>query len=137
MVALDLQAGRVHLLSAGHGPILKLCQGGRIELIQAQLPPLGIVAVPDGDHALDVPLEPGEFIVLFSDGIIDRTNPEGADFGQQRVEELLARAFPENSRDIVDLLFRETELFAGGALPPDDASVMVIGRFSTAHNPVA
>ena len=83
------------------------------------------------------PWDSGEFLVLFSDGIIDRTNPDGVDFGQKRVEELLAGAFPENSRDIVDLLFRETDLFAGGTVPPDDASVLVVGRLSAAHNPVA
>lgn len=137
LVALDLRPGRVQLLSAGHGPIFKICQGGRIELIQAQLPPLGIMPIPEGDHALEIPLDSGEFLVLFSDGIIDRTNPDGVDFGQKRVEELLAGAFPENSRDIVDLLFRETDLFAGGTVPPDDASVLVVGRLSAAHNPVA
>ena len=128
LVGLDLQRGRVELLSAGHGPILKLCHGGRIELVEAQLPPLGIAAIPEHGSSLEIPLAEGEFLVLFSDGIMDRTNPDGEDFGQQRIEQVLAQAFPENSRDIVDLLFRETDDFAEGTMPPDDASVMVIGR---------
>ena len=92
------------------------------------MPPLGIAAIPEHGSSLEIPLAEGEFLVLFSDGIMDRTNPDGEDFGQQRIEQVLAQAFPENSRDIVDLLFRETDDFAEGTMPPDDASVMVIGR---------
>ena len=128
LVSLDLHQDRMGLLSAGHGPILKICLGGQIERIDAQLPPLGVATIPSEDLALKISLAPGEFLVLFSDGIMDRTNPEGLDFGQERIERALAQAFPEKSRDVVDLLFRETDLFAEGTMPPDDASVMVIGR---------
>ena len=128
LVSLDLHQGRIGLLSAGHGPILKICLGGQIERIEAQLPPLGVATIPPEDLSLKISLAPGEFLVLFSDGIMDRTNPEGLDFGQERIERTLVQAFPEKSRDVVDLLFRETDLFAEGTVPPDDASVMVIGR---------
>ena len=137
LVSLDLDLGCLKLLSAGHGPILKVALGGRVELIKAQLPPLGIAAIPPTDVSLEVPLDSGEYLVLFSDGIMDRINPEGVDFGQDRIEQVLAEAFARSSRDIVDLLFRETDLFAEGTPPPDDASVMVIGRISAGNNPVA
>lgn len=137
LISLELDQGRIRLLSAGHGPILKLSDGGEVVLLETQLPPLGVAPTPEHVRPSEIFLTPGDFIVLFSDGIMDRTNPDGEDFGQKRIEHALSAAFPENSADVVDLLFRESELFASGSSPPDDSSVLVVGLSKSARNPVA
>ena len=137
LISLQLEQGRIRLLSAGHGPILKVSAGGQVELLETQLPPLGVAPTPVSVLPSDILLAPGDHIVLFSDGIMDRTNPGGEDFGQERIEQALAVAFPEKSADLVDLLFRESELFAEGASPPDDSSVLVVGLSKSPRKPVA
>ena len=138
LISLDPERRRIRMLSAGHGPILKVGPRGRIAQLEAQLPPLGITPIPAGTPSLECSLDEDEYIVLFSDGIMDRVNPKGEDFGLPRIESVLSGSFPRNSAQIVDSLFLESELFAEGALPPDDASVLVLGLPKKLdRNPVA
>jgi sigma-B regulation protein RsbU (phosphoserine phosphatase) len=81
--------GEAEYALAGHLPILVWRQtAGRIEKLENEHPPLGVVA----SHrftARRVPAASGDVFLLLTDGLTEVTNVAGEEFGSQRVEALL------------------------------------------------
>lgn len=79
---------RLSFINAGHNPPL-LMGAGRRERLEAGGPPLGIF--PDTDFQVgSLGLEPGDLLVLYSDGITEAGSDRGEPFGEARLEALLA-----------------------------------------------
>lgn len=104
---LDLETGRLRLLCAAH-PAPLLVRGGR---------PVGEVVVPPGvplgfggrdDDVVETSLEPGDRLLLFSDGVVEARSTGGDFFGLER---------------LVDLLTREE---SGGQAPPETLRRLIL-----------
>lgn len=94
LARLDTATGVLHFLLAGH-PAPLLVRHGKVvkELAVPPRPPLG-VTLPDGpgptvavEH-----LEPGDRLLLYSDGITEARDVNGEFFGEQRLVELTEHA---------------------------------------------
>ena len=74
-------------------------------------------------------LEPGDLLVLYSDGIVERQGPEG-EFGRERVESYVsdARDRGEAVAAMVDGLLDEVHRFGQGQEFADDVTAMVVRR---------
>jgi PAS domain S-box-containing protein len=86
---LDVEDGIAAYGAAGHPPLLRWHKGsdGASEVLENGLP-LGLFADPSYS-AITVQLEPGDRIVLYTDGIIEATNPSGEQFGMKRLKSIL------------------------------------------------
>lgn len=85
----DRQAGAAALVQAGHPPPLVASgQGTDWRALGQGGLPVGILPDP-GYEAIEVPLPPGARLVVYSDGITDCRDPAGAEFGLQRLQQLL------------------------------------------------
>jgi sigma-B regulation protein RsbU (phosphoserine phosphatase) len=74
-------------INAGHNPPL-LIGAGRRQRLEAGGPPLGIF--PDTDYQVgSLGLEPGDLLVLYSDGITDAGVDRGEPYGEARLEALV------------------------------------------------
>ena len=84
---------RVTLVSAGHpGPVL-VRRGGRVEIPAVAGDPVGFYPTADAVFAeLDLHLEPGDRMYLYSDGVVETADPQGALLGAARVGAALAEA---------------------------------------------
>jgi serine phosphatase RsbU (regulator of sigma subunit) len=103
-----------------------LIRNGRPQLIETAGLPLGAFA---GARYADteVRLEPGDLILLVSDGIVEARAPDGALFGFERLEELLANAQPAiHPGQLLDDLLGHVHAFMDGAEQHDDMTVVVI-----------
>ena len=60
-----------------------------------------------------VKLQPGECIVLFTDGVIEALNPEGEEFGQKRLTELLKTNARSSAAEILPLIREAVLAFSG------------------------
>ena len=82
--------GTARLLLAGHPPPL-VVRDGRVRAVGRSGPLLG--AVEAADWPLEpVALQPGDTIVLYTDGVLDAALPDGRRFGEARLEALVAGA---------------------------------------------
>jgi serine phosphatase RsbU (regulator of sigma subunit) len=82
----------VTLASGGHPPALILRDDGRIEAVDAEAGMLLGLFPETGVVDQQLRLDPGDAIVLYTDGVIEARDPStGEQYGQERVEELLAR----------------------------------------------
>lgn len=146
LAELDLSTGAISTLSAAH-PAPLLVRGGRAlgELDTDPGLPLGLGNRQD--TVVRASLEPGDRILLFSDGVVEARGADGDFFGADRLVDLLGRAEaarqtpPETLRRLVLAVLEHQE----GALQDDatllmlewagDSSAVTPSRFEPAGTP--
>jgi hypothetical protein len=90
LTELDLHTGRLHYVVAGHPPPL-LLRGGKVvrSLDQGRRLPFGLGT---GELILgDTTLQPGDWLVLYTDGIVEAREADGGLFGLDRLIDFLQR----------------------------------------------
>ncbi len=73
-------------------------------------------------------INPGDILVFFTDGIVERENADGEIFGEERLMEFLKKNRKKESAYIVDRLFRHLSEFGGKEKWRDDATVIIVKR---------
>lgn len=91
---LDTNRGTFNFASAGHPGPLRLRPGGLPEYVDESGPPAGVCEEPYENHVLTV--EPGERLLLYSDGAYEQSCPSGERFGRER---LMRAALEHAGRD--------------------------------------
>jgi serine phosphatase RsbU (regulator of sigma subunit) len=125
LAELEYDSGQIRYLNAGHNPPLVVRPDG-MERLPASSLPLGMLdaAVYEEGAAR---LEPGDLLVIYSDGLTEATRPDGEEFGA-RVESVvrtLRGVAPELAgRRILD----EVETFLADTRPEDDLSLVIVRR---------
>ena len=123
---LTIATGEVALVDAGHNPAVLLRRDGL--LVTPALPKCMALGVMDDAPyvAGKVTLQPGDAIVLYTDGATDARNPAGAQFGVERLEQTIADARGRSAEAIAAAIRAATDKFAAGAAPEDDLTLLVL-----------
>lgn len=121
---LDPAARRVVLANAGHEPPL-LLRDGRVERIDGGLPPLGIDPLLFADGCPECIVElGGATLALFTDGLTEARDEDGAMLGGEGIEALLLRHadLPPSERlgAVIDAVAPD------GAALRDDATLLLV-----------
>jgi serine/threonine protein phosphatase PrpC len=132
LVDLDTESGLLSWINAGH-PLPLLLRDHRLvkSLACPPVPPLG-VRLPEGMPKPELTvsherLEPGDQVLLYTDGVIEARSPDGDFFGEQRLADLLTRNLaaglpvPETMRRVVRALLEHQQ----GQLS-DDATLLLL-----------
>jgi serine phosphatase RsbU (regulator of sigma subunit) len=118
--------GRLDLSVAGHEPPFIVRKDGRVEQVEVVGgPPLGALAQFDytGNTAM---LEPGDALVLVTDGVTEATDAKGDLFGSQRLRDVLSLG-PFGSADaVVTEILSAIAAFVGEAEQSDDLTVLAL-----------
>ncbi|WP_175453079.1 ATP-binding SpoIIE family protein phosphatase [Microbulbifer yueqingensis] len=96
-VLLELDACKQHMriLNAGMPAACLSRAGGRLELLESRHLPLGVMRQLTLDNAIEyVPLERGDRLYLWSDGIHEARSTSGEMFGEERLLSLMANSRP-------------------------------------------
>jgi serine phosphatase RsbU (regulator of sigma subunit) len=83
-----------------------------------------------GSTSTDLTLEPGDRLVLYTDGFLEAKASDGEVFGEERFSEELLRGAPLSPEALGEELIRRVEGFAAGKL--DDDLTMLIVEFQGA-----
>lgn len=122
---------RVRLLSAGHGPLFfYVLRDDRFDMKQAQGLPLGISLTLQSEPELEVDLNPGDLIVLTTDGFFEWSNPEDEHFGTARMEQSIRATRHLPPAEIISALHRDVLAFSRGTKQQDDLTAVIIKRKS-------
>jgi len=122
--AYDPVARRLSYSNAGHNPPLVVRKDGRIEELAAGGLIPGVFALADYDEAV-VDLEPGDTVVLFTDGVTEAEDRHGM-YGDERLHALLRRERGGSAADIADAICKYVDRFSHGLHQTDDVTVVVV-----------
>ena len=121
---LDRQ-GNLDYLIAGHPSPLLLRHGQVTELIAGGSFPVGLI--PQATYELAcATLEPGDTLVLFSDGVTEATDPDEQLFGVHRLSETLAGEDNAPLDRIQKKVVESVEKFTRGASQADDITLLLV-----------
>jgi hypothetical protein len=90
LATLDLASGTLRWLNAGHPLPMLIRQGHRIDLASEVAPPIGIG--PVAASLTEASLQPGDILLLFTDGITEARSADGTEFGRERLADFTERA---------------------------------------------
>ena len=134
-VWIELTAGgTARLCNAGHPAPLIIRSGAEPDRIEASGLPLGVTEHSDYEDAAHT-LQPGDTLVLYSDGLSEATDRStGKLLGIERVEaiciEAATQSAPARATQIAALILERIDDLSGGSTNHDDMSVLVIRRIS-------
>lgn len=102
-----------------------ICRAGAILKPTAEGVPVGLLDTRDYDE-VHVPMQSGDLLVLYSDGVSDGLNVEGDEFGVDRIASVMERASSSTPKQIVDAIFEDLDNFTQGADQFDDQTLLVM-----------
>ena len=127
----DAPRRQLHYVSAGHEPALLVRKRtGGVQELENTGTVLGLTARSTYERrALSV--EPGDVLVVFTDGITEAADRQGRELGQEGLLRVIQHCADARASDLVGGIMQETERFTSFLGPGDDRTVVVI-RFTDA-----
>jgi sigma-B regulation protein RsbU (phosphoserine phosphatase) len=126
--ALDPEKGELTFINAGHNPALhyRVAQS-RIERLMPTGIPMGIDETFTF-HQKTIQLEPGDFIVLYTDGITEAINRVEEEYGTERLESVVFANRNQAMGEISTAIQDSVKAFAQECFPFDDTTLLLVGR---------
>ena len=122
---IDHSAGKLRYANTGHPHAFLLDDAGIFKRLAADAPPLGLSDQVPGAESL--PWQKGaNLLVLFTDGIVDSRNADGARLGEQAVLDVISSNRSKTPAEIVDAVFELLREYSGDAPSPDDLTLLIL-----------
>ena len=123
---IDASNGDIAFCNAGHNPPFIVRAGGGIERLEGGGPVLGILPAMTYQRR-QCHMEPGDLLVLYSDGVTEAENPAGEEF-EDHLPELAARLRDRSAAEVVKAIHEAVKEWIAGQPPADDVTVVVARR---------
>jgi sigma-B regulation protein RsbU (phosphoserine phosphatase) len=124
---LNPERGELRYSSAGHNPPYLLRAGGGLETLPNTGIPVGVLEEAVWSERA-IQLQPGDTLVLYTDGVTEAQDVQGDFFGEPRLEAVLNAHLGEPAENILQAIRRDLAEFVGAAHQTDDITLMVIQR---------
>jgi phosphoserine phosphatase RsbU/P len=125
------QDGHLEFINAGHPSPFLVRRGTAEEAFTEGSYPIGLV--PEAEYtAASLQLEPGDTLVLFSDGVTEAMDPDEQLFGVPRLREVLTGQTECPLDKIQKSVLEAVENFTRGAHQADDLTLLIVRYRATA-----
>jgi len=112
--------------NAGHlSPIL--VSGGNVQMLGSTGTVVGAFPFARYDEKT-VPLEHGDILVAYTDGVVEPENAYGEMFGEERLQDLLVKFAKADSSEIIARAMEAVDQWTGGGELQDDMTMVVARR---------
>jgi sigma-B regulation protein RsbU (phosphoserine phosphatase) len=118
----DPKTRQIVMTNAGAIPPM-VCRGAEILKLRVEGVPIGLLADRDYEE-FTFQAQPGDTILLYSDGITDHLNASGTEFGRGRLAQIVRSHCALSAEALIDTIFRELDRFSKVAF--DDQSIFVM-----------
>jgi serine phosphatase RsbU (regulator of sigma subunit) len=120
--------GLLRYSNAGQEPPVVVRADGIVEALDVGGPVLGLLGVAAYEFGA-ASLQPGDIVVVCSDGITEARDPSGDEYGRDRMTELLSREHGGDPEVVLRRLMDSVNAFAGTEPQADDITALVL-RYS-------
>jgi sigma-B regulation protein RsbU (phosphoserine phosphatase) len=120
----DDSARELSYLNAGHNPPIVLRASGEIERLNLGGMVLGLFEGNSYEEG-KVRLDPGDLLVIFSDGITEAVSRQDEEFGDDALVELIRRHSGLPPEELLARITEEVDSFTGPVPPVDDMTLIV------------
>lgn len=127
LIDLNCKTHEFTYVSCGHQPPLLLDRRGNSRFLNLHGPALGIinkVNFPTDKQTLDT----CGIVVLYTDGVIEITSPEGLEYGPERLKRTIKKERDLPAAEIVQKVIQDTRKFSGSQSYLDDFTLVIIKR---------
>ena len=128
LVVIDVKTHEMSLVNAGHmSPLIRRVDG-TVDVFDEET-----VGIPVGimeDYPYEVVtrgIEPGETVVIVTDGVDEAMNPQGELYTKERVIEFVSKSSPK-AEELGKTLLADVRRHAAGRPQNDDITIMTFGR---------
>ena len=129
LAVLEPDSGHVCFANAGHNPGLVLRAHGEVDELWATGPPLGLL--PEASYTEDeLHLEPGDALILYTDGITEATDCEGLEYEMRRLKDVCRAHAGASADDLAAAIAEDLDAFACGTPYEDDRTLVIARRLS-------
>jgi len=120
--------GRLTYCNAGHNPPLIISPGDsaqKVRRLECGGPIVGLFDAATFDEET-VTLQPGDWLIVFSDGVSEAMSASGDEYGENRIVTVVERNKALEPRQLLEALFADVREFTRGAAQSDDITAMVL-----------
>ncbi len=127
---LDKEEGTLSFASAAHMPLIVYHSSEQmVRMVKTQARPLGVFADDVFSKGLDevtIQLRPGDLFLQFTDGLNEMRDPEGAEFGMEKIMQAVYDEAKGGARHLLAELRRRLEAFRRDAPQSDDLTLLAV-----------
>jgi len=122
---LDVEDRRFTSVNAGHNPPLLLRADGSLQTLEKGGLLLGMMANVTYEEET-IPLQSGDWVVMYTDGVSEAMNPEGEEFGAVRIEALIRQNAHRTAQEMVGAIAEAVSKFSGLDSQADDITLLAV-----------
>ncbi|MGD8895960.1 MAG: PP2C family protein-serine/threonine phosphatase [Acidobacteriota bacterium] len=124
---LETSTGSLRYVNAGHNPPFVL--GGPPPTARLGATGMALGVLPEAAYeAMSLELQPGDRLLMYTDGVTEAANPADEEYGDVRLEAYIRNRSREPGRQLIDGIVDDVLRFCGTARPHDDMTLMCLGR---------
>ncbi len=119
-------SGEIDIVNAGHCPAA-VVRPDRLEWVESTGHPVGMLD-RESFAVTRLRLDPGDYLVLYTDGITEARNGRDEEYGAERLGRLLGDLRWQPPRALANSCLADLERFRAGASRTDDVTLLVLRR---------
>lgn len=124
---LDPSDHTLEYVNAGFNPPFIVDPGGMVDTLGGGGIALGMLDRLELEETC-IPVQPGDVMVIYSDGVVEAEDEDGEHFGLERLINLAINNRTLSAEEILGIAEREIQGFSGGSMNPVDLAMIVIKR---------
>jgi sigma-B regulation protein RsbU (phosphoserine phosphatase) len=112
-------------VNAGHNLPMLCRKSGALERLEAGGLPIGIMADAPYQSGTAT-LMPGDWLVIFTDGVIEAENDRTEEFGEARLLQTIATGSQETPAQLMQRIMTSIDIFVGNTPQHDDMTCLLV-----------
>jgi serine phosphatase RsbU (regulator of sigma subunit) len=116
--------GQLTYCNAGHNPPLVVGKAG-VRRLETGGPIVGLFEGASFEEET-VTLAPGDWLIVFSDGVSEALSADGEEFGETRILQTAQKHLSVGPSEMLQTIFSEVRTFTKGAAQNDDITALVL-----------
>lgn len=127
LAVVERETGRLHFANAGHNAGLLIRAAEGVEQLTSTGPPIGLLPVASYE-TVEMVLEPGDALLLYTDGITEAENRSEEEYGIERLEAVCCGCREMAGAEVLKTIERDVEEFVQGTPYADDRTLVFLRR---------